>query len=167
MKIKCTMLLLHQFMAGQHQAVRQQLRVTGEAKDLAATMERAFSWSHWTIRAQWKQFERDQATLSSYRSRLKSWWSKLKPFWCLCCVWLTLVEGRGAGFTATVWNMFSTCVPNTAKAQMVAVASYATGKVTWPESLSREMAKRHLSEAAGAPCLHSEPPPQCSHSGNH
>ena len=34
-------LLLHQFMAGQHQAVRQQLRVTGEAKDLAATMERA------------------------------------------------------------------------------------------------------------------------------
>ena len=34
-------LLLHQFMEEQNQAVRRQLRATGEAKDLAATMERA------------------------------------------------------------------------------------------------------------------------------
>ena len=34
-------LLLHQFMAGQPQAMSRQLRATGEAKDLAATMERA------------------------------------------------------------------------------------------------------------------------------
>ena len=34
-------LLLHQFVAGLPQAVSRQLRATGEAKDLAATMERA------------------------------------------------------------------------------------------------------------------------------
>ena len=34
-------LLLHQFVAGLPQAVSRQLRVTGQAKDLAATMERA------------------------------------------------------------------------------------------------------------------------------
>ena len=64
------------------------------------------------------------------------------------------MEGRGSACTATVWDTFSACVPNVAKAWKVAVASYATGKVTWPESVSRETAKGRLSEAAAPP-----PPP--------
>ena len=77
------------------------------------------------------------------------------------------MEGRGAAFTASEWETFSACVPTAAKARKIAVASYATGKVTWPESVSKETAKGRLSEAAGAPGLHREPPPHCSHSSNH
>ena len=31
-----------------------------------------------------------------------------------------------------MWDTFSKCVPTATKAQKVAVASYKTGKVTWP-----------------------------------
>ena len=65
-------LLLHQFVAGLPQAVSRQLRATEEAKDLAATMERAQLPISLDDQCQTAAVREGRATLSGYRSRFKS-----------------------------------------------------------------------------------------------
>ena len=129
-------LLLHQFVAGLPQAVSQQLRVTGEAKDLAATMERARLLISLDDQGQTVIVREGLSDIEWLQEQIEKLTEQVAALSMSSLYTANTDRGQKCCFTATVWDTFNACVPTAAKAQKVAVVSYATGKVTLPGSVS-------------------------------